>query len=199
VSKAGVLRTSRKNGYMPPEGLDSHKGLVVVEPCGLEMDYGLELVEGLKQKDIKQFVAEYHRHHKPPLGDKYRVAVRNGRYGIIGVAMLGRPVSRHLDNGETLEVNRVAVNNGLPYSITQNVCSMLYSRCCRWAMDQGYTTVITYTLEDEDSASVRASGFILDGVTKGGSWNCKSRPRTDKAPTCPKKRWIRKLNKEETK
>nr|WP_190284971.1 XF1762 family protein [Bacillus sp. S3] len=58
----------------------------------------------------------------------------------------------------------------------------------------GYTKLITYTLETEDGASLKACGFNLNGISDGGSWSSKSRKRLDKAPTCPKKRWVKKIS-----
>ena len=39
----------------------------------------------------------------------------------MGVVIVGQPVSRYLDNGLTLEVNRLCTDG------TKNVCSMLYA------------------------------------------------------------------------
>ena len=54
-------------------------------------------------KDANAFVAEHHRHHKPARGHKFSIGcAAEGR--LVGVAIIGRPVSRYLDNGLTLEV-----------------------------------------------------------------------------------------------
>ena len=56
---------------------------------------------------------------------------------LIGVAICGRPVSRHLDDGFTLEINRLCVTeNG-------NCASMLYGRCAAIAKNMGYKKIIT--------------------------------------------------------
>lgn len=52
-----------------------------------------------------------------------------------------------------------------------------------------YQRVITYTLESESGTSCVATGFKLAYKSKGGDWNCKSRPGYAKAPTCPKNMW----------
>ena len=91
----------------------------------------------------------------------------------------------HRHHGKTVEILRLCTDG------TPNACSYLYSRAVKIAELLGYEKVITYTLLSENGASLKASGFTLDGVTRGGSWSCKSRPRAGKAPTCPKKRWIR--------
>ena len=57
----------------------------------------------------------------------------------------------------------------------------------------GFRKLITYTLEDEHGASLKAAGFEPVHTTKGESWGRQRRPRADKAPTCRKVRWERKL------
>lgn len=49
------------------------------------------------------FVQAHHRHHRPPQGHKFCVGVALGER-LVGVAMVGRPVARHADDGGTLEV-----------------------------------------------------------------------------------------------
>jgi hypothetical protein len=55
------------------------------------------------------------------------------------VAIAGRPVARLLDNGQTLEVTRVASDG------YRNAGSMLYGACARAAFALGYTRLVTYT------------------------------------------------------
>lgn len=133
--------------------------------------------------DANAFVRQHHRHHQPVVGHKFSIAVVDGAGIIRGVAIVGRPVSRRLDNGLTLEVNRVATD-GAP-----NACSALYGACRRAAFALGYKRLVTYTLPEEGGASLRASGWKCIGEAGGGSWNCKTRPRVDKAPTQTKLRW----------
>src|SRR5947207_3018430 len=63
----------------------------------------LELVP-ITLVEANDFVARLHRHHEPVVGSKFQVAVAFGGE-VVGVAIVGRPVSRHLDDGWTLEVN----------------------------------------------------------------------------------------------
>ena len=121
--------------------------------------------------EANKFVEQNHRHHKPVVGHKFSIAVNNGN--ICGVIIVGRPVSRHLDNGWTLEVNRCCTDG------TKNACSMLYSAAWRAAKALGYKKLITYTFPQEGGASLKASGWRLIGEAGGGNWNCKSRPRID--------------------
>ena len=60
-------------------------------------------------RNANAFVSEHHRHHKPVTGHKFSVGcVRDGR--LVGVAIVGRPVSRYLDDGRTVEVSTVVIN-----------------------------------------------------------------------------------------
>lgn len=134
----------------------------------------LEIVP-IKQSEAKEFIRQSHRHHKPSVGSVFQIAcAKDGE--IVGVVMVGRPASRHLDNGWVLEVSRLATDG------TKNACSMLYSAAWRVARNLGYRKLITYILEDESGASLRASNWREVGVRGGGSWNTKSRPRVDKHP-----------------
>jgi hypothetical protein len=56
-------------------------------------------------EEANEFVRRWHRHHKPCVSHKFSVAVAREEE-IAGVAIVGRPVSRMLDDGWTLEVNR---------------------------------------------------------------------------------------------
>lgn len=92
---------------------------------------------------------------------------------IVGVAIVGRPVARTLDDGWTLEVTRVATDG------TKNACSALYASAWRAARAMGYQRLITYTLPSEGGASLRAAGWRTVHRTKGGNWNTPARPRVD--------------------
>lgn len=133
--------------------------------------------------EAKAFIAQHHRHHVPPVGHKFSVAVADESGAVRGVATVGRPVARLMDDGWTLEVNRVATD-GAP-----NACSALYGAARRATFALGYRKLITYTLPEEGGASLRASGWKCIGLAGGGTWNSKSRPRVDKAPTQQKIRW----------
>lgn len=138
-------------------------------------------------KDAKKFVDKFHRHHVAPQGYKFAIAVTDGEI-LIGVVIVGRPVSRYRDNGTTLEITRLCVKKGY-----KNMCSLLYSKTGKIAKEMGYTTLLTYTLEEEKGNSLIASGFSLIGMNSGGSWNTKGRARIDKHPITKKKIWIREL------
>ncbi|MFD9248304.1 XF1762 family protein [Streptomyces bottropensis] len=126
----------------------------------------------VKQKDAKAFVAEWHRHHKPPAGAVFSVGAADDAGVLRAVAMVGRPVARMLDNGQTLEVTRTATDG------TVNANSMLYGAAWRAAKALGYTRLVTYTQAGETGASLRGSGWrvIAERRPRRG-WSCTSRPR----------------------
>ena len=115
----------------------------------------------LSLKQANTFVDELHRHHNPSMGDKFRVGVSDGNK-LVGVAQVGRPVSRYLDDGQTLEVIRCCTDG------TKNACSFLYSRCARIAEEMGYKKIITYILASELGSSLKASGWHCEADNAGG-------------------------------
>lgn len=137
-------------------------------------------------KEASDYINRHHRHLRATVGCKFCVAVIDENEQVHGVAVCGRPVARRLDNGFTLEINRVCTDG------TKNACSMLYGSCCRIAKAMGYTQVITYTLESENGASLKASNFNCEGTAGGTHWTG-ARNRGQSIPDEMKKRWVRKL------
>jgi len=126
--------------------------------------------------EANAFVEAHHRHHKPVVGHLFSVgAALAGK--IVGVAIVGRPVSRMRDDGATAEVTRLCSDG------TRNVCSFLYGACARAAFALGFKRIGTYILASEPGTSLTAAGWRLIGKTGGGTWNRSDRPRIDKHPT----------------
>src|SRR5262245_15352484 len=123
--------------------------------------------------EANAFVAKHHRHHKKVPGCKFVLAVADGDR-VCGVAMVGRPVARHFDDGWTLEVNRTATDG------TPNANSALYGASARVAIALGYRRLITYTQAGESGASLRGAGWrVLAERGARAGWNCKARPRVN--------------------
>lgn len=124
----------------------------------------------LHLREANEFVREYHRHSIPTVGGKFAVGAGvDGK--LVGEAIAGRPVARKLDDGKTLEVLRVCTDG------TANACSFLYARVKRIAVLMGYTKVITYTLQCEAGASLKAVGARIIGEVQPKEWNVPSRKR----------------------
>lgn len=136
-------------------------------------------------KEASEFINKNHRHHKATVGCKFCVGLYENER-LIGCAVCGRPVSRFLDNGVTCEINRLCTDG------TRNACSKLYGACCRIAKEMGYKKIITYILESEDGASLKASNFICEGTAGGTHWTGKRNKGQD-IPREMKTRWIKML------
>ena len=133
-------------------------------------------------RQANAFVAKYHRHHKPARGCLFCLSACVDDQ-TVGVAIISRPVSRHLTDGVTCEIVRLCTTG------ERNVCSFLLGRARRAAQAIGYAKIITYTLPEEGGASLRAAGYAEVGRTKGGAWARADRPRADAHPICAKIRW----------
>ena len=145
----------------------------------------------------RRYVADHHRHNEPPIGHRFSIGLE--RDGVlVGVVVAGRPVGRGNDDGRTLELLRLTTEGD------RNACSRLYSAACRAAAAMGYRRVITYTLDTESGASLRASSFTEDAHLRdrGEGWQHTAGPRSadrptlfdpPKMPTGPKRRWLREF------
>ena len=136
-------------------------------------------------REAAAYVNDNHRHHKAPVGNKFSLGCYDsGR--LCGVAIVGRPVSRYLDDGLTAEVNRLCTDG------TQNACSMLYGACFRVAKAMGYKRIVTYTLESEPGTSLRAAGWECQGRAGGTHWTG-SRNCGQDIPAEMKTRWMKEM------
>lgn len=123
-------------------------------------------------RDACEFVALRHRHHAPPIGAKFSIGVADDHNHLVGVAIVGRPVARHLDDGTTLEVTRTATDG------TANANSMLYGAAWRASKALGYTRLITYTQTGEPGTSLCAAGWRIIAQRRARrGWNMPARPR----------------------
>lgn len=127
------------------------------------------------------FVEAYHRHSR-------RTARNGGKFAVsavfddevVGVAIVGNPLSATLMDGFTAEVLRCCV---LP-SAPRNACSFLYGRCWRIWQQMGGRRLITYTLQTESGASLKGAGWKVVGETRPHKrWDTKADAcrRTDQA------------------
>jgi hypothetical protein len=135
-------------------------------------------------------VTKFHRHHKPCVGHRFSLGIIDESGIIHGAAIVGRPVSRELAQYEVAEINRLVTDG------CKNGCSLLYGACARVAREMGFLKIQTYILESEQGTSLKASGWIFEGWTNGGTWNCLSRKgRREDQPLVRKQRWARTFQK----
>jgi len=130
-----------------------------VEPCTIQR--------------AREIVREYHRHNRPPLGGLFALsAVLDGR--VIGVAIVGRPCARALQDGYKAEVTRTCTLPNAP----KGTVSFLYAACRRAAIALGYRKLYTYTLQSESGASLRGAGWKREAELKARKgWDAPSRHR----------------------
>ena len=133
-------------------------------------------------RPAREYVKEHHRHNIPPVGGKFAISCyADGR--LCGVAICGRPTARHFDNGLTLEIYRNCTDG------TRNACSKLYGACIRTARGMGYKKAVTYTLESENGASLRAANFAFAGEAGGAVWTGTRKRDYYISPEEMKSRW----------
>ena len=131
-------------------------------------------IRPLAFREACTLVDTLHRHHTRPVGHKFSLAVATPDGQVVGVAIVGRPSARHLDDGWSLEVTRLATD------ATPNACSALLAAAWRAAKALGYRRLLTYTQAEEGGASLRGAGWhkIRDLPPRPG-WDTPSRPRRD--------------------
>lgn len=112
-------------------------------------------------KEANDFVRRLHRHSRPVVGHKFSIGVKDEEGVLRGVAIVGRPVARSIDQRLAAEITRVCTDGA------RNACSMLYGAARRAARAMGHQPIYTYTLPEEGGASLRAAGFKLDKADAG--------------------------------
>ena len=147
----------------------------------------------LSFKAACEVVNAIHRHHKAPQGHKFSIGLKDEAGVMVGVVIIGRPLSRYLDDGFTCEVTRLATDG------SKNACSMLYGAAWRASKAMGYTKIITYILATEPGISLQAAGWVKEADLKAqDSWS-KRKPShkgysekrvTSSAQGVNKQRWV---------
>lgn len=141
------------------------------------------VVKPITLRAANAYVELHHRHHRPARGCVFCVSAWDN-HTLVGVAIVGRPKARMLQDGVTCEVTRCCTDG------TKNACSKLYATVVKAARAMGYERIITYTLPEEGGASLRAAGWKLEAdMAGGGSWSRVGRERVDRHPTQIKLRW----------
>jgi hypothetical protein len=117
----------------------------------------------LTLREANAFVIASHRHGGATArsGEKFAIGVEEG-VDLLGVAIVGHPLSATFMDDYTAEVLRVCVGPDAP----KGACSMLYAACWRVWRSMGGQRLITYTLKTETGASLRGAGWKTVGQTK---------------------------------
>lgn len=124
--------------------------------------------------EAADFIRQWHRTHpRRPAGQRFAIGVARGDL-LVGVAWVGRPVAKALQDGWTVEVNRTCTDQ------SRNANSMLYGAAWRAAKGLGYCRATTYTQDGETGASLRAAGWVEVARLKARpGWGWSGRPRDD--------------------
>lgn len=117
-------------------------------------------IRNLTLSAANEFVTNHHRHNKKVQGHKFSIGALYEEE-LIGVAIIGRPVARKLDDGLTAEVTRLCVIENSP----KNACSFLYRAAWRAWSAMGGQRMITYTLESESGSSLKGAAFNIVGIS----------------------------------
>lgn len=140
----------------------------------------------LTLSEANALIAQLHRHHKPVVGHRFTIGAKDAAGRVVGAIVVGRPVARMTDQYAVAEVTRLVTDG------TKNACSLLYGAAARAAEAMGYDRIQTFILDEEPGTSLRAAGWVLEGRSDGGDWNCPSRGgrRVDQ-PQVGKQRWVK--------
>lgn len=145
----------------------------------------------LTVKAAIRFCKKVHRRLPDLQGAMWAIGV--DRTTLVGVALVGRPTARELDDTLCLQVLRVAVLPGdAAPDGNKGACSKLYAACSRAALAMGASDLITYIHHDEPGTSLKAAGWIedKDWESRGGQWDRPSRPRQLSLESGKKVRWL---------
>ena len=128
----------------------------------------------LTLREANGFVEQHHRHSTRTSNDGGKFAIGLEVDGcLVGVAIVGRPVARLLDQPGTAELLRCCVSPQAPHC----ACSKLTARAKRIWQLMGGIRLVTYTLARESGASMRAAGLREDGAVPARRWDTPSRRR----------------------
>ena len=169
VEKTTKTKPTDKKSVRLPDALQKSEKLMIV-PVTREI--------------AMSYVDNYHRHLGKPTGTIFQVgcAIQESNT-LCGVAIVGNPVARLINDGWTLEVNRCCTDG------TRNATSMLYGACWRVAKALGYRRLITYTHIDESGESLKGAGWKIVGEVKPQTWHREKRPVVDKGHSIAKYKW----------
>ena len=146
----------------------------------------------LSLKEANNFIDKHHRHNKRCAGHKFSIGAEyQGK--LVGVAIVGRPVARKLDNKLTLEINRNCVLDDAP----KGTCSFLYAKAIKIWQSMGGKKIITYTLETESGSSLKAVKFnketTVQTFKKNTGWITRANRVWQEVQATPRIRWGKEL------
>ena len=150
----------------------------------------------LTRDKANELVKLWHRHHKPVQGYRFAIGAFMGERPV-GAVIVGRPVARMVDQYAVAEVTRLVTDG------TRNACSFLYARAAQACAAMGFARIQTYIMIEEPGTSLRAVGWVCEGVNRrdGVGWDGRVGRQvglfeSDSKTTGVKVRWARELGGE---
>jgi hypothetical protein len=114
-------------------------------------------------REANDFVTAFHRHNGRTSRDGGKFAIGLTHEDVlVGVAIVGNPLSATYMDGISAEVLRTCTNDKAP----KGAVSKLYSACWKVWQAMGGRRLITYTLKSESGSSLRGAGWKVMGETK---------------------------------
>jgi hypothetical protein len=110
--------------------------------------------------EANDFIEAFHRHNGRTSrdGGRFAIGVSVGE-GLVGVAIVGRPLARTLQDSWTAEVLRTCTSTTAP----RGTNSFMYAAAWRIWRAMGGRRLVTYTLKSESGASLRGAGWRMVG------------------------------------
>lgn len=140
-------------------------------------------------KEANAFVGKIHRHHDATVGHRFSFGAELAGE-LVGTVICGRPVAPKTEQYKILEVTRLCTDG------TRNACSFLYGGAAKIGKIMGFQRIQTFILPTESGVSLKAAGWIFDGISHSSNKGFKNRDGRKDDPYGPKHRWIKELNKQ---
>ena len=162
----------------------------------------------LNLKQSQKFIEEHHRHSKPLKRHIFSIGAFQYpvSFGVVlpsevlGVVTVDRCSSAWSKRRDHVEIRRLCVKP----DVKKNVSSFLIGKARDACFAMGYKCIITYTKPNESGASLLATGFVIQKVSRGlvqwclaEGW-CVAHPRS-RAFTKRVIKQLRALNEEKEK
>lgn len=138
----------------------------------------------ISTREASYVVKRLHRHLPRVVGGLFATSVFVADE-LVGVGVASQPKAPRSRDGFTVEITRIATDGHA------NACSKLYGALCRASAAVGYRKAVTFTRLDEPGTSLRAAGFVDDGLTREQSWDRPKNPRQKQLSQV--RRWVRWL------
>lgn len=152
----------------------------------------LELTRETSRKEVNTFLERDDVDHDLGGVTGWRAcygARYNGR--LVGVCVVGRPTSRHLDHERVVEITRYASRPDRP----GNMGSWLVSKAREWAAIEGYEKIIAYAgVAGNEGTLYTACGFELEEETQASGDGWTNRKGRDSWSDYTRKKWAYELD-----